>query len=124
VDLIDGHRHATTIQLDVKSIKCHRSRPGSDSRGRRSRRRRVERHRLAVPPVDYSAAVGRSRARHFVATLATAPGAVVYSAKSLSLNAPGVRETRCQDPDMPRSDSLRLELVPAAARGTVQRPAC
>jgi hypothetical protein len=85
---------------------------------------------------------------------------VVYSAKSLSLNAPGVRETRCQDPDaayrfrydglklvlqsgdqylflpagwsprdgvailMPRSDSLRLELVPAAARGTVQRPAC
>ena len=109
---------------------------------------------------DYSAAVGRSRARHFVATLATAPGAVVYSAKSLSLNAPGVRETRCQDPDaayrfrydglklvlqsgdqylflpagwsprngvailMPRSDSLRLELVPAAARGTVQRPAC
>jgi hypothetical protein len=109
---------------------------------------------------DYSAAVGRSRARHFVATLATTPGAVVYSAKSLSLTAPGVRETRCQDPDaayrfrydglklvlqsgdqylflpagwsprngvailMPRSDSLRLELIPAAAAGTVRRPAC
>jgi hypothetical protein len=109
---------------------------------------------------DYSAAVGRSRARHFVATVATYPGAVLYSSKSLSLTAPGVREIRCQDPDaayryrydglklvlqsgdqylflpdgwtprngvailMPRSDSLRLELVPASVRAPAQRAAC
>lgn len=109
---------------------------------------------------DYSAAVGRSRARHFVATLATYPSAVLYSSKSLSLTAPGVRETRCQDRDaayryrydglklvlqsgdqylflpdgwkprngvailMPRSDSLRLELVPASVRTPAQRPVC
>jgi hypothetical protein len=104
--------------------------------------------------------VGRSRARHFVATVGTYPSAVIYSSKSLGLVAPGVRETRCQDPDaayrfrydglklvlhsgdqylflprdwspskgvailMPRNDSLRLELIPSAARGTVQRPTC
>ncbi len=109
---------------------------------------------------DYSAAVGRSRARQEVAELPTYPSAVVYSERSLSLHAPGVRETRCHDPNaayrfrydglklvlqsgdqylflpqgwspsngvailMPRSDSLRLEFIPAGASGTIQRPAC
>jgi hypothetical protein len=109
---------------------------------------------------DYSAAVGRSRARQFVAKLPTYSSAVVYSERSLSLHAPGVREVRCQDPEaayrfrydglklvlqsgdrylflperwsrtegvaivMPRNDSLRLELVPASARGTVRRSTC
>jgi hypothetical protein len=109
---------------------------------------------------DYSAAVGRSRARQVVVELRTYPSAVVYSERSLSLHAPGVRETRCHDREaayrfrydglklvlqsgnqylflpqgwspsngvailMPRSDSLRLEFIPAAARGTIQRPAC
>jgi hypothetical protein len=109
---------------------------------------------------DYSAAVGRSRARQAVAELPTYPSAVVYSERSLSLHAPGIRETRCHDPEaayrfrydglklvlqsgdqylflpegwspsngvailMPRNASLRLEFIPAAARGTIQRPAC
>jgi hypothetical protein len=109
---------------------------------------------------DYSAAVGGSRARQVVAELPTYPRAVVYSERSLSLHAPGVRETRCQDPQaayrfrydglklvlqsgdqylflperwspgngvailMPRNDSLRLEFIPATARGAIQRPAC
>ncbi len=95
-----------------------------------------------------------------MAELPTYPSAVVYSERSLSLHAPGVRETRCHDRDaayrfrydglklvlqsgdqylflpegwspsngvailMPRNDSLRLEFIPAAARGTIQRPAC
>jgi hypothetical protein len=109
---------------------------------------------------DYSAAVGRSRARQVVAELPTYPNAVVYSERSLSLHAPGVRETRCHDPNaayrfrydglklvlqsgdqylflpegwspsngvailMPRNASLRLEFIPEAASGTIQRPAC
>jgi hypothetical protein len=109
---------------------------------------------------DYSAAVGRSRARQVVAELPTYPSAVVYSERSLSLHAPGVRETRCHDPQaayrfrydglklllqsgdqylflpegwssgngvvilLPRNDSLRLEFIPAAAGGTIQRPTC
>jgi hypothetical protein len=108
---------------------------------------------------DYSAAVGRSRARQFVAELPRYPDVVVYSERSLSLDAPGVRETRCQDPEaayrfrydglklvlqsgnqylflpkgwtpgnavailLPRNDSLRLEFVPALARGA-GRPTC
>jgi hypothetical protein len=47
---------------------------------------------------DYSAAVGRSRAVDFVAGLPSYPDAVIYSDRSLSLHAPGVREVRCQDP--------------------------
>lgn len=46
---------------------------------------------------DYAAAVGESRAREFVAGLPTYPSAVLYSKNSLSLTAPGVRETRCHD---------------------------
>jgi hypothetical protein len=80
---------------------------------------------------DYSAAVGRSRARDFVAHLATYPDVVVYSQRSLSLAAPGVREVRCPGPQVAyrfRYDGLKLVLqsgdqylfVPAAwtpARG-------
>ncbi len=80
---------------------------------------------------DYSAAVGRSRARDFVARLASYPDVAVYSQLSLSLRAPGVREVRCQEPQAAyrfRYDGLKLVLqsgdqylfVPAAwtsARG-------
>jgi hypothetical protein len=62
---------------------------------------------------DYSAAVGRSRARQEVAELPTYPSAVVYSERSLSLHAPGVRETRCHDPNAAyrfRYDGLKLVL--------------
>jgi hypothetical protein len=109
---------------------------------------------------DYSDAVGRGRARQFVAELPTYPSAVIYSERSLSLAAPGVREVRCRDPQaahrfrydglklvpqsgdqylllpeawtpsngvailMPRSDTVRLEFIPASARGTVPRSTC
>jgi hypothetical protein len=62
---------------------------------------------------DYAAAVGRSRARQFVAELPTYPSAVVYSERSLSLEAPGVREVRCRDPRAAyrfRYDGLKLVL--------------
>jgi hypothetical protein len=62
---------------------------------------------------DYSFAVGTSQARQFVAELPQYPNAVVYSAHSLSLDAPGVREVRCQDPDASyrfRYDGLKLVL--------------
>jgi hypothetical protein len=62
---------------------------------------------------DYSAAVGRSRARQFVAELPGYPDAVVYSSRSLSLRAPGVREVRCHDPEASyrfRYDGLKLML--------------
>ena len=62
---------------------------------------------------DYSAAVGRSRAQQAVAELPGEPNAVVYSERSLSLHAPGVRETRCQDPEAAyryRYDGLKLVL--------------
>jgi hypothetical protein len=62
---------------------------------------------------DYSAAVGRSRARQLVAELPTYPDAVVYSNRSLSLAAPGVREVRCHDPEAAyrfRYDGLKLVL--------------
>jgi hypothetical protein len=48
---------------------------------------------------DYSASVGISRARRTVARLPTYPSVVLYSERSLSLRAPGVRETRCRDPE-------------------------
>jgi hypothetical protein len=62
---------------------------------------------------DYSAAVGRSRARQFVAELPLYPSAVIYSERSLSLHAPGVREVRCQDPEAAyrfHYDGLKLVL--------------
>jgi hypothetical protein len=62
---------------------------------------------------DYSSAVGRSRARQLVAELPTYPRAVLYSERSLSLAAPGVREVRCHDPNAAyrfRYDGLKLVL--------------
>ena len=62
---------------------------------------------------DYSASVGVSRARRTVARLPTYPSVVVYSERSLSLRAPGVRETRCRDPEAAyryRYDGLTLAL--------------
>ncbi|QEU93191.1 hypothetical protein CP970_21710 [Streptomyces kanamyceticus] len=62
---------------------------------------------------DYAAAVGETRAREFAADLPTYPYAIVYSADSLSLTAPGVRETRCRDPKAAyrfRYDGLKLML--------------
>ncbi|MEU1199757.1 hypothetical protein ABZ446_26515 [Streptomyces sp. NPDC005813] len=44
---------------------------------------------------DYAASVGVTRAQRFVAGLADYPSAVLYSERSLSISAPGVRETRC-----------------------------
>jgi hypothetical protein len=60
---------------------------------------------------DYSAATGRSRARQLVAELPRTPRATVYSAKSLSMNTPGVREVRCEDSEAAyrfRYDGLKL----------------
>lgn len=62
---------------------------------------------------DYSAAVGISRARTLESQLGTYPSAVVYSAQSLSLKAPGVREVACQNSDAAyrfRYDGLKLVL--------------
>ena len=62
---------------------------------------------------DYSAAVGRSRAMHFVADLPSYPNVIIYSERSLSLHAPGVREVRCKDTDTAyryRYDGLKLVL--------------
>jgi hypothetical protein len=62
---------------------------------------------------DYSAAVGRSRASHFVAAMPGYPNVVIYSERSLSLHAPGVREVRCKDPEAAyrfRYDGLKLVL--------------
>ena len=62
---------------------------------------------------DYSAAVGRSRAGDFVAGLPGYPNVVIYSARSLSLHAPGVTQVRCQDPEAAyryRYDGLKLVL--------------
>jgi hypothetical protein len=109
---------------------------------------------------DYSAAVGRSRARQFVAELPLYPSAVVYSQHSLNLEAPGVREVRCRDQEgayrfrydglklvlqsgsqylflpevwtpsngvailMPRTDALRLELIPVSAAAAAKGRAC
>ncbi|MCW2899575.1 MAG: hypothetical protein JWO67_1840 [Streptosporangiaceae bacterium] len=62
---------------------------------------------------DYAAAVGTRRARESVAELPDSPSAVVYSERSLSLHAPGVREVRCDDPKAAyhfRYDGLKLIL--------------
>jgi hypothetical protein len=62
---------------------------------------------------DYAAAVGTQRARQLVAELPTYSSAVVYSERSLSLHAPGVREVRCDDPTAAyrfRYDGLTLVL--------------
>jgi hypothetical protein len=105
---------------------------------------------------NYSVAVGRQRAHQMVLQLPREPGVVLFSERSLSLAAPGVREVRCKDPQagyrfrydglkllpqssdqylllperwsrrngvailIPKNDSLRLELVPASARGTAR----
>lgn len=101
--------------------------------------------------VDYSAAVGTNRARATVSQLPTQPSVVLYSARSLGIQGPGVRELQCSDPEstyrvrytglklvlqsgnqyfmlpsgwtpgngtalvLPRSDTLRLEFLPAAS---------
>ena len=62
---------------------------------------------------DYSAAVGRSRASHFVAALPSYPNVAIYSERSLSLHAPGVRQVRCKDTEAAyrfRYDGLKLVL--------------
>lgn len=64
---------------------------------------------------DYSAAAGSTQAQRLEARLARHPDVVVYSAQSLSLQAPGVRELACQNPDAAyrfRYDGLKL--VPQA----------
>ncbi|WP_346280509.1 hypothetical protein [Pseudonocardia sp.] len=62
---------------------------------------------------DYSAAVGQRRARQLADELPTYSDAVVYSSRSLSLAAPGVREVRCKDREGSyrfRYDGLKLVL--------------
>ncbi|WP_158714604.1 MULTISPECIES: hypothetical protein [unclassified Streptomyces] len=46
---------------------------------------------------DYAASVGETRARRYAAELENYPSAVLYGERSLSISAPGVRETRCHD---------------------------
>ncbi|MFD5080575.1 hypothetical protein [Streptomyces sp. NPDC058371] len=46
---------------------------------------------------DYAASVGVTRAQRFVAGLSDYPSAVLYSERSLSISAPGVRVTPCGD---------------------------
>lgn len=48
---------------------------------------------------DYSASVGVGRALQIEAGLAAPPETVLYSAKSLNLTGPGVRETQCRNAD-------------------------
>lgn len=60
---------------------------------------------------DYSAAVGRGRARDVVAGLSTQPAVILYSERSLSMAAPGVRESKCADQEAAyrfRYDGLKL----------------
>ncbi|WP_327350512.1 hypothetical protein [Streptomyces sp. NBC_01304] len=47
---------------------------------------------------DYATQVGTVRAVHYASTLAAEPSAVLYSKDSLSISAPGVRETHCRAP--------------------------
>lgn len=73
---------------------------------------------------DYSVAVGRSRARQIVRELPSYPPVVLYSAKSLSLDVPGITETRCEDPQAAyrvRYDGFRL--LPASGSQYVLLPA-
>jgi hypothetical protein len=48
---------------------------------------------------SYAIDVGTGRARQLEASLPRLSGVVVYSDKRLSLQAPGIRELACQDPD-------------------------
>jgi hypothetical protein len=48
---------------------------------------------------NYAFGVGHGRAVQLYAALPTQPEYVLYSARSLSLDVPGVREQRCADPD-------------------------
>jgi hypothetical protein len=60
---------------------------------------------------NYSVAVGRQRAYQMVLDLPREPGVVLFSERSLSLAAPGVREVRCKDPQAGyrfRYDGLKL----------------
>lgn len=60
---------------------------------------------------NYAAAVGVGRGSDMEAALATWPDAVLYSERSLSLTAPGVRETPCANADAAygfRYDGLKL----------------
>ncbi|MEW2355703.1 hypothetical protein [Spirillospora sp. NPDC029432] len=62
---------------------------------------------------EYSAAVGTSQARRFAQNLPALPAAVVYSERALSLNVPGVTETRCHNKEAAfqyRYDGLVLML--------------
>lgn len=61
----------------------------------------------------YAAAVGTSRAQAQASQLDGEPSAIVYSAHSLSLHAPGVKEVVCANPDAAyrfRYDGLKLIL--------------
>ncbi|HEY0538837.1 MAG TPA: hypothetical protein VGD53_10715 [Actinoallomurus sp.] len=60
---------------------------------------------------DYSVAVANTQAYKYAQELPTSPGLVLYSGKSLSLNAPGVQQTRCKAADAAyhyRYDGLKL----------------
>jgi hypothetical protein len=62
---------------------------------------------------DYSAAVGRARAREFITELSSQPSVILYSELSLSLDGPGVREIQCADQEAGyrfRYDGLKLVL--------------
>lgn len=62
---------------------------------------------------NYSRAVGYGRAAEQVRTLASQPAVALYSHQRLSLQAPGVRELRCRDPEAAyrfRYDGLKLVL--------------
>ncbi len=48
---------------------------------------------------SYAISVGTTRARQFEASLPSIADVVAYSEKRLSLQAPGVREVACQNPD-------------------------
>ena len=62
---------------------------------------------------DYSAAVGSGRALRAEAALRDEPSVILFSAKSLSLRAPGVTEVACANPEAAfrfRYDGLKLML--------------
>lgn len=66
---------------------------------------------LSWAATDYAFAVGRSRARQLVRELPSYPPVTVYSARSLSLDVPGITETRCREPHAAyqvRYDGFRL----------------
>jgi hypothetical protein len=81
---------------------------------------------------DYSVAVANTQAYKFVQELPSSPRIVLYSEKSLSLNAPSVQETRCQAAEAAyhyRYDGLKLmvrsgEFAPSSNRAIAVHPAC